>query len=75
MNIDIISFLFGVIITLAMIIIVEKVYGKLFGNRRLRELEREVRRLQGINQKKDELIKKSLKTIQNEEKKNNGISK
>jgi len=75
MNIDIISFLFGVIITLAMIIIVEKVYGKLFGNRRLRELEREVRRLHGINQKKDELIKKSLKTIQNEEKKNNGISK
>jgi len=72
MNIDIISFLFGVIITLAMIIIVEKVYGKLFGNRRLRELEREVRRLHGINQKKDELIKKSLKTIQNEEKKNNG---
>jgi len=72
MNIDIISFLFVVIITLAMIIIVEKVYGKLFGNRRLRELEREVRRLQGINQKKDELIKKSLKTIQNEEKKNNG---
>ena len=72
MNIDIISFLLGVIITLAMIIIVEKVYGKLFGNRRLRELEREVRRLQGINQKKDELIKKSLKTIQNEEKKNNG---
>ncbi|MBN2411997.1 hypothetical protein JXQ31_09925 [candidate division KSB1 bacterium] len=75
MNIDIISFLFGVIIALAVIIIFEKVYGKVFGNRRLRELEREVRRLQGINQKKDDLIKKSLKTIQSEEKKNNDQSK
>ncbi len=75
MNIDIISFLFGVIIALAVIIIFEKVYGKIFGNRRLRELEREVKRLQGISQKKDDLIKRSLKTIQNEEKKNNGQSK
>ncbi len=75
MSIDIISFMFGVIIALAVIIIFEKVYGKLFGNRRLRELEREVRRLQGIIQKKDDLIKKSLKTIQSEEKKNNGQSK
>jgi len=74
MNIDIISFLFGVIIALAVIVIFEKVYGKIFGNRRLRELEREVKRIQGIVQKKDDLIKRSLKTIQNEEKKNNDQS-
>ena len=74
MNIDIISFLFGVILTLAVIIVFEKVYGKIFGNRRLRELEREMKRLQGIIRKKDELIKRSLKNIQNEEKKSNDQS-
>ncbi len=71
MQLDLFSFAFGIIIALSIIIVVEKVYGMIFGNKRQRELLREVKRLQSIVQKKDELIKKSLKTIQNEEKKNN----
>jgi hypothetical protein len=71
MQLDILSFAFGIIIALSTIIVVEKVYGMIFGNRKQRELAREVKRLQGIVQKKDELIKKSLKTMQDEEKKNN----
>ncbi len=71
MQLDVLSFVFGIVIAIAVLIIVEKIYGMIFGNKRLRELEREVRRLQGIIQKKDDLIKKSLKTIETEEKKNN----
>ncbi len=71
MQLDVLSFVFGIVIAIAVLIIVEKIYGMIFGNKRLRELEREVRRLQGIIQKKDDLIKKSLKTIETEEKKKN----
>jgi len=71
MHLDLISFAFGIIIALSMTLVVEKVYGLLFGNRRQRELAREVKRLQSIIRKKDELIKKSLKTMQDEELKNN----
>ena len=74
MQVDLISFGFGVLIALALIIVAEKVFGIVFGNKRLRELERENRRLQGIIQKKDELIRKSLKTIDAEEKKRNAQS-
>lgn len=75
MNIHLLSFGFGVVITLAVVIIVERVYGKIFGNRKLRELERETLRLKRILQKKDELIKRSLKEIQEKEKKNDESTK
>ena len=72
LNIHLLSFIFGVVISIAIMIIVEKVYGKLFGDRRLRKLERENIRLKKVVQKKDELIKRSLKEIQDKEKKNDG---
>jgi hypothetical protein len=72
LNIHLLSFVFGVVLTLAIVIIVEKVYGKLFGDRKLRKLERENIRLKKVVQKKDELIKRSLKEIQDKEKKNDG---
>ncbi|MDZ7725836.1 MAG: hypothetical protein U5R06_24175 [candidate division KSB1 bacterium] len=68
MQIELFSFGFGVVFTLAIVIILEAVWGKLFGNRKLRELERQVKRLTKVVQKKDELIKKSLQSIQKEEK-------
>ena len=71
MQLEIISFSFGIVIALAVLIVIEKIYGKIFGNKRLRELQREVKRLQNIIQKKDELIKKSLKTIETMENKKN----
>jgi Sec-independent protein translocase protein TatA len=70
MKIELLSFVFGIIITLATVIILERVYGKIFGNKRLRELDREVGRLRRIVQKKDELIKKSLRDIKEKEIKN-----
>ena len=72
MKIDLISFFFGVILTLAVIIVSEHFYGKFFGNRKQKELAREVKRLQGIIDKKDELVVKSLKAMQDEEVKNEG---
>ena len=68
MQIELFSFGFGVVFTLAIVIILEAVWGKLFGNRKLRELERQVKRLTKVVQKKDELIKKSLQSMQKEEK-------
>ena len=67
MNIDIISFVFGVIITLAFVVVAEHIYGRFFGNRKLRELSREIRRLQGVAAKKDELMKKALKAFKDQE--------
>ncbi len=67
LNIHLLSFVFGIVITLAVVIIVERVYGKLFGDRKLRKLERENFRLKKVVQKKDELIKRSLKEIQQKE--------
>ncbi|MBN1560558.1 hypothetical protein JW998_09925 [candidate division KSB1 bacterium] len=72
MKIEVLSFVFGIIITLATVVIFERIYGKIFGNKKLRELEREVGRLRKIVQKKDELIKKSLRDIKEKEKKNDG---
>ena len=72
MKIELLSFAFGIIITLATVIIFERIYGKLFGNKKLRELDREVVRLRKIIQKKDELIKKSLRDMKDKEKKNDG---
>ena len=67
MEIDLISFFFGVVLTLALILVAERVYGRFFGNKELRTLRREVKRLQGILRKKNELIKKSLKDIETRE--------
>jgi hypothetical protein len=64
MQIDLMSFIFGIIIAVSAIIIIEYIYGKIFGNKRLRELNREVRRLRAVVKKKDELIQKSLKEMQ-----------
>ena len=72
MRIEITSFIFGVVICLAIIIVVEHIYGKLFGNKKLHRLEKEVRRLKKIVQKKDELIKKSLLEMQERERDNDG---
>ena len=72
MKIELFSFIFGIVITLATVIIVERIYGKLFGNKKLRELDREVVRLRKIVQKKDELIKKSLRDMKEKEIKNDG---
>ncbi len=72
MQIDLMSFIFGIIIAVSAIIIVEYVYGKIFGNKKLRELNREVRRLEAVVKKKDELIQKSLKEMQKLEVKDEG---
>ncbi|NIA30013.1 MAG: hypothetical protein GWP06_08905 [Actinobacteria bacterium] len=75
MRIDLLSFFFGVVLSLAIVIIAENLYGKIFGNKKLNRLNREVRRLKSIVQKKDELIKKSLKTMQEKEAKNEGTDR
>ena len=72
MKIEIVSFVFGVVLTLAGVIIIEHIYGKFFGNKKLQHLHREVKRLSKIVVKKDELIKKSLLDIQEREKDNDG---
>lgn len=64
MNIDLISFFFGVVLTLAVTLVAERVYGRFFGNKELRKLRQENKRLQGIVRKKDELIRKSLKDLE-----------
>ncbi len=74
MKIDVLSFFFGVVLSLAIVIIAENLYGRIFGNKKLRQLNREVRRLKAVVQKKDELIKRSLKTMQEKEEKNEGAN-
>lgn len=72
MNIELFSFIFGAVLAVAVVIVVEHIYGKLFGNRKLRELQREVSRLRRVVQKKDELIRRSLKEIEDKEKTHDG---
>jgi len=72
MKIELISFVFGAVLAVAVIIVVEHVYGKIFGNKKVHKLEREVKRLSKIVQKKDELIKKSLLEMQERESDNDG---
>jgi len=72
MKIELISFVFGAVLAVAVIIVVEHVYGKIFGNNKVHKLEREVKRLSKIVQKKDELIKKSLLEMQERESDNDG---
>lgn len=67
MEIDLISFFAGVVLTLAVVLVAERVYGRFFGNRELRRLRRENKRLQGVVRKKDELIRKSLREMESRE--------
>jgi hypothetical protein len=67
MEIDLISFFFGMVLTLAVVLVAERVYGRFFGNRELRRLRRENKRLRGVVRKKDELIKKSLREMESRE--------
>ncbi len=67
MDIDLISFFFGVVLALALVLVAERIYGRFFGNKELRQLRRELKRLQSIVRKKDELIKKSLKDLETRE--------
>ena len=70
MKIEIFSFLLGLLFALAAIITFERLFGIIFGNRKIKKLEREVKRLKFVLKKKDELIKKSLKTFHDSELKN-----
>ncbi len=69
MKIELLSFIFGVVIALAVVIIFEYLYGKIFGNRKIRQLQRRVRHLESVVQKKNELVKKSLRSMQQQEEK------
>jgi len=68
MKIELFSFLFGIIIAVATIIVIEHIYGKFFGNKKLKELQRQVKHLTKVVAKKDELIKKSLAEMAEKEK-------
>lgn len=60
------SFIFGLIIGLALMLVIGQSYRFLFGNRRLHELGREVNRLRKIIDQKDRYIKKSLEALKKE---------
>ena len=68
MTLDIPSFIFGIIIAIAVMIVGEYIFGKFFGQRKIKQLQREVNRLKRIVQKKDDLIRKSLKELEEKEK-------
>ena len=63
MQIDLFSFFFGVLLALAGIIVLDKLVGSIWGNKKIRNLQREIRKLQAIVKKKDEYITKSLKEM------------
>ena len=67
MQIDVLSFFFGAVLMLALVIVVDRIYSKFWGSKKTRTLAREVRRLKSIIKKKDDLINKSLREM----KKNN----
>lgn len=66
MQIDLLSFGFGVVVTLAMVIVLDRLYPLLGGSRRARRLAREVRRLEAIIRRKDQLIRKSIEELKKE---------
>ena len=63
MQIDLLSFIFGGVFILALVIILDRFYAKFWGNKKERDLTREVRRLKAVIKKKDELINKSLQEM------------
>lgn len=71
MHIELFSFFAGVVLTLASVIVLEHLLGRLFGGKKLRNLEVEIRRQKKMLQKKDELIRKSLQSMQKEAKSDN----
>lgn len=68
MRIDLLSFFFGVLLTLAVLIVVDRVYPFLGGGRRARQLARKVRELQNVIRRKDQLIRKSIEELKKERK-------
>ena len=70
MQIDLFSFFFGIVIALAGMIVVDKLVGSIWGNKRTRELQKKVRRLEAVVKKKDDLIAKSIKEMKKVEEKN-----
>jgi hypothetical protein len=64
MTIDLFSFVSGAVLTLAFVLLWEKIWGKLFGNRELRELRKRIQHLEGLIRRKDALIVKSLKSLE-----------
>jgi len=52
---------------LAGVIVLDKLVGSIWGNKKNRELQKEVRRLNAIIKKKDEFITKSLKEMKKAE--------
>lgn len=70
MQIDLFSFFFGIVIALAGMIVVDKLIGSIWGNKRTRELQKKVRRLEAVVKKKDDLIAKSIKEMKKVEEKN-----
>ncbi len=68
MTIDVFSFFLGMVLMLALVIIVERVWGHFWSNKKIRELQRQVRRLETTVKKKDEMIIKSLKALEKEAK-------
>jgi hypothetical protein len=67
MKIELFSFLSGVLIALAAMIVFEKVYGTIFGNRREKRLAKEVKHLKATIKKKDDFIKKSIQQLKKED--------
>jgi hypothetical protein len=60
------SFIFGLIIGLALMLLVGQSYRFLFGGKRLRELGREVSHLRKVVEQKDRYIRKSLDALKKE---------
>ncbi len=66
MTIDLLSFIFGMILAIAGVIVFETIWGKLFANKQTRELRKEVHRLRTALRKKDEYVRKALSKLQEE---------
>lgn len=69
MQIDLVSFIFGAVLMLALVICVDRIYTSLWGSKKTRSALREARRLKGIIRKKDELINKSIREMKKIDKK------
>ena len=60
------SFIFGLLIGLALMLVVGQAYRFLFGGRRERELGREVRELRRVVEQKDHYVRKALEALKKE---------
>lgn len=66
LELQISSFLFGLVIGLALMLVLGQAYAFLFGSRRLRELSGEVSNLRRAVAEKDRYIRKSLEALKRE---------